>query len=151
MTSNGQLFFEIATTAGVTSLVAGFFIRYQQTASLKWPQAAGKIVTSTTRREYIGRGRYQIVPAIEYEFTFKGKLLRSSHWKFANFSDGQKIQAELIAARYSVGTPVTVYVNLNNPKESVLEHGTTELSWIPLIFGVGFLGLSVLALMGKIR
>src|SRR5262249_29646109 len=119
----------VAITAGCFGI--GFWIRRREATSRFWPQALGTIITSKTIREYVQTGRYQMRPVIEYEFSHNGQVLRSSHWRFGNYSVGRRAGAEAVTSRYPVGASVTVYVNQQDPAKSVLEAGHSTLSWVP--------------------
>jgi hypothetical protein len=128
-----------------------FLIRWREGAARKWPRASGTIITSTTVRKYAGYGREEVLPVIEYEFDYQGQSYRSSHWRFGNYSEGNSASADPVVARYRVGSAVTVYVNQRHPTKSVLEIGTSSLSWIPFGFGLFTLVLAVVAIVAALR
>jgi hypothetical protein len=149
MTADGRVAFEVALSLASACFAAGFWVRRKELMTHKWPQAHGIIVTSSTRRQYVGKGQEEVLPIIEYEFDYGGKSVKSSHWRFGNYSLGNRESAEAIASRYAVGTPVTVFVNPREPTTSVLESGATCLSWIPIAFGIGLMLLSLIPLFEK--
>jgi len=136
---------EILATLMIASFAAGFWIRYKEPAARAWPQAMGKIIKSETLRQSAGQGREEVQPIIEYEFSYQGKLFKSSHWRLGNFSIGNSISAGAVTSRYPVGLPVTVFVNSREPMKSVLETKPSLLCWVP--FGFGFLILLVFFLI----
>lgn len=121
----------------------GLWIRSREAMSRSWPQAPGTILISKTVRESVQPGQYQVSPVIEYEFRYSGQVLRSSHWRFGNYSVGRKATAEAVTSRYPVGAAVTVYVNRRDPSKSVLEAGHSTLSWVPFGLGIFFLILLI--------
>jgi hypothetical protein len=149
VTADAKISLEVASSLAAVCLALGFWIRRKEVSTRGWPQTSGTIVTSRNQRQYAGAGREEVLPIIEYEFEYNGKLLKSSHWRIGNYSVGNSNSAQAVTSRYPVGTSVTVYVNPDNPTNSVLEHGATPLSWIPIGFGIAFIFLSMLALLAK--
>ena len=146
ITSDDRLVLEIFMGIAALSFAFGFWIRRREQAARDWPQASGLIVTSRTLREYAGRGREQVSPVIEYEFTHEGRSFRSSHWRPLNFSVGNSVSAQAVTSRYPVGSSVTVFVNPRNPMRSVLEYQPSWLCWVPFGFGILFAALFTMAL-----
>jgi hypothetical protein len=109
-----------------------------------WPRTPGSIVTSKIDRQYAGTGTYQNVPVIEYEFPYKKLVFRSSHWRVGNYASGIREEAETIISHYPAGSTVTVFVNAKEPAKSVLEHGTSPLSWMLIVFGIILIALALL-------
>jgi hypothetical protein len=122
--------------------VLGFWIRRNERAVRAWPQSTGKIVTSKSFRQAVGQGREEVTPIIEYEFDYQGRLFKTSHWRFGNFSVGNSLSAEAVTSRYPVGSIVTVFVNPRQPEKSALEAGTSSLCWVPFGFGFFFLAIT---------
>ena len=146
MTANGRVVLEVGLSLASACFAVGFWVRRNELVTRNWPQARGTIVTSNTRRQYVAKGREEVLPIIEYQFDYGGKSIQSSHWRFGNYSIGNRESAEAIASRYRVGTSVTVFVNPKEPMTSVLERGATPLSWIPIAFGIGLMLLSLIPL-----
>src|SRR5579864_6272861 len=80
------------------SFALGFWIRRKEQAASKWPQASGVIVASATSRRQAGRGRNEVLPVIEYEFSHDGRSFRSSHWRPLNFSVGNPTSAQAVTS-----------------------------------------------------
>ena len=100
----------------------------------------GTITISRFERIPTGKGGYEYVPIIEYQFEYGGRVYMSSHWKTANYSFGTGQSCNAVLDRYPADATIKVFVNRRNPVKSVLEYGMTPLSWIPIGFGI-FLGL----------
>jgi hypothetical protein len=145
ITSDDRLLLEIFMAVAGFSFAVGFWIRRREQAASSWPKASGVIVTSTTLRQYAGRGRDEVTPVIEYEFTQDGRSFRSAHWRLLNFSVGNSISAQAVISRYPVGSSVTVFVNPRDPMRSVLECQPSWLCWVPFGFGILFVALFTLA------
>ena len=143
-TSEDGLFLAILMALAGFSVAVGFLIRRIEQAASKWPRASGIIVTSATESQSLGRGRTEVFPIIEYEFTHEGRSFRSSHWRKFNFSVGNSISAQAVTARYPVGSSVSVLVNPRNPMRSVLECEPSWLCWVPFGFGIIFVAITAL-------
>jgi len=140
-----RLLLEIFMGIAALAFTVGFWIRRREQTARDWPQTSGVIVTSTTLRQYAGRGTDEVLPVIEYEFTHDGQSFRSDHWRPLNFSFGNSISAGAVTSRYPVGKSVKVFVNQRNPMRSVLEFEPSCLCWVPFSFGILFVVLFVLA------
>jgi hypothetical protein len=150
MTSANRIALEIFAGAAAVCFVSGFWIRRGETVARRWPRVSGKIIVSRAERRWTGQpGLYEVFPIIEYEFTYLGRTFTSSHWRFGNYSVGNSDETAAINSRYPVGSSVAVFVNENNPINSVLEHSATPLSWIPIGFGIAFALLSLIPLLTK--
>jgi len=116
-------------------LCFGLWQRFRELAPRKWPQIDGTIVNSTIKKQWLDPG-YQYVPIVEYEYSYGGKAYSSSKRRAGNYASGASEEAEAILSRYPVGGRVTVFVDPEDPDNSVLEFGATPLSWICIILGV---------------
>jgi hypothetical protein len=145
MMAQDKLLLEAFLTIAAASFALGFWIRRKERASCTWPHASGRIVTCETVRQSVS-GREYATPVIAYEFNYEGRLFKSSHWRFGNFSAGSVESTEAVISRYPIGAPVTVFVNTRQPMKSVLEHQPSSLCWVPFGFGIFFLALLILAL-----
>jgi hypothetical protein len=143
--SDERLVLEIFMGMAALSFAFGYWIRRREQSARDWPQASGVIVTSTTLRQPVGNGTYEVSPVIEYEFSHNGRSFRSDHWRPLNFSVGNSISAQAVTSRYPVGQSVTVFVNPRNPMRSVLEFQPSCLCWVPFGFGIFCVALSALA------
>jgi hypothetical protein len=130
---------------GLGCLGFGILQFVRELSPRRWVRIPGKIIASSIAKQATGRGGYQFVPKIEYEYRYQEQLLKSSCRRFGNYISGCRWSAEDVGARYSVGAEVTVLVNPENPENAVLEVGTTPLSWVPFIFGVFFTTTGILA------
>lgn len=119
----------------------GFWILRRERAARKWPQAAGVIVKSTTEG-----GPKETRPVIE--FKYQGQSYKTSHWRFGNYTMGDRMSAKAVTSRYWAGQPVTVFVNTRQPAKSVLET-SASLCWVPFVIGFGFflMAIAILAML----
>ena len=75
--SDERLLLEILMAGAGFALALGFWIRRREQAARDWSQVSGVIVTSTTLRQYVRPGTYEVSPVIEYEFSHDGRSFRS--------------------------------------------------------------------------
>jgi len=144
VTTDGQLFCEANSTLAFVSLALGFWLRRKELAARQWPQVKGKIISSRIDLVPLSHGGQACLPKIEYEFTYNQALFQTSHWRAGNFSIGNQESAEALTSRFSPGQAVSVYVNPNHPMKSVLEYGSTPMSSIPILLGLGCIALALL-------
>ena len=148
MGGDNNYFAGITLSIAIICFVLGIYIRRKEVAPLNWPRVQGEIVSSKLQRLYIGHGREEVQPIIEYSFTYDNVLFLSSHWRFGNFSIGSSESANAVIERYTVGMLVTVFVNIKRPEKSVLEAGDSLLSWFVIALGAPF-AVFAFALMMK--
>lgn len=144
MSNDGKILCDAVASLGVCCLVLGFWLRRKEVAARRWRKEIGKIVTSDIAKQYVGHGCNEFLPIIWYQFTHNGKTYTTDHWRTGNFSSGSMESAEVITKKYSFGKSVNVFVNPSNPDKSVLEHGVTDMSWIAIWFGIGFVLIALL-------
>jgi hypothetical protein len=134
-----------------TFFALGFWILHREIAVRAWPQAKGKITKSDTLWQSIDRGNREVIPIIEYEFDYQGRLFKTSHWRIGNFSVGNSLSAEAVTSRYPVDASVTVFVNTRHLEKSVLESKLSILCWVPFTLGILFLAVSILLIVGSTK
>ena len=94
--SDDRFALEIFMGIAALAFAFGFWIRRREQVARGWPQASGVIVTSTTLRQPLANGNYEVSPVIEYEFSYDGRSFRSDHWRPLNFSFGNSISAQAV-------------------------------------------------------
>ena len=85
------------------------------------------------------------LPKIRYEYNFEGDKHENSMFKSLASTSNLRSPSERVIRRYPVGVKVTVYVNPNNPSDSVLEPMDSE---VPYYLGVA--GFFLCALIGAV-
>ena len=128
---------------GLLSLAFGAWQLWREVSPRGWPQVSGTIVTSRIVTQKTSKGQIS-VPIIEYEYQWNDGEFRSSRRRASNYISGQRTDAEAVTSRYLVGNSVRVFVSPTDPVKSVLEFGTTPLSWIPLVLGLIFTTVALL-------
>ena len=127
---------------GLALVALGFWLRRRESRIRSWPQVSGVIVTSIVRK-YRGGRSAEDIPIIEYEFAWNGSTFRSSHWRMGNFSSGFPGDADEVVARYPAGRTVPVFVNVRNPKRSMLERNIPDLSWALIAIGIAIAAIAL--------
>jgi Protein of unknown function (DUF3592) len=85
------------------------------------------------------------LPTIRYEYNFEGDRHENSMFKSLVTASSSRSSSERVIRRYPAGANVTVYVNPNNPSDSVLEPMDSE---VPYYLGVA--GFFLCALIGGV-
>jgi len=105
----------------------------------RWPTAEGVVIAAEIVRHTGGRrGVPHTEARIQYQYTVDGQSHRNDVLGFHSGSSRFGVSVQSIVAGYAVGTPVTVYHDPDNPRQSVLEPGT----------GGVFSPIALLALLG---
>jgi hypothetical protein len=168
-TSNGVPLFVFAlpilvllfAVLGVVAFVRG---RRQASASARWPTVAGIVTTSDVIEEAIEDKenddksfirktyRYQVDLRYAYQVGKRDFVGTEANWGGTAIY-GLRELAETAAGRYSVGQPVTVYYDPEQPGNAVLEPDNRQGSLTPLIIAalcavLGGLFLTVLIKVG---
>jgi hypothetical protein len=130
---------------GITLLVAREKLgRVHQAAG--WPATQGKVIESQVSDSVpdskIQNKLFENMPRVRYSYTAGGRNFVGERISFGDDTGGANTQATL--ARYPVGKQVTVYVNPNDPEDSVLERDA------PKGMLGGCLGLAALAIVAVI-
>ena len=146
MNADDKIGLSVLLTLSSALFALGFLLLRRETSPCKWPQVKGVITKSS-----IEGSQKEKYPVIEYEFIYQGQSHKSSHWRFGNYSTGYKSSAEAITSRYPVGMPVTVFVNVRKPANSVLDARASSLCWIPFAAGLFLLVIVILALLNSDR
>jgi hypothetical protein len=107
----------------------GYFLyrRSQQSSSYRqsaqtWPSTSGTVLMSSVQTKRTGRSR-STYPVVVYQYSVNGQNYQSQRIKAGEQFMSIRVagEAQATAARYPVGSTVTVYYNPANPGESALE------------------------------
>ena len=121
------------------SALVGVFLRSRARKQLAWEGVDGTVCAASV----IFDGE-DYRPRIEYAYSYHGRALRGAKVRSPAAVFNWRGPAERVVAKYRPGSAVTVFVNPENPGESVLERGGDPkffllmlfLSVLFLIFGV---------------
>ena len=119
--------------------------------SQAWPSAGGTVLKSRVSRSTTfmkGRNVTRYTPLVDYEYSVNGKQYKGKQimfgWAPAYLSEGRALA---YMDRYPAGSPVTLFYNPSQPRESVLErHFSGQLGdfLIGLLASAIFWGMVVL-------
>jgi hypothetical protein len=122
----------LAAAIGPGVLALGLLRLYIEVRPRRWTSVPAVITTSHITRQYVGRGRQETIPVIEFEFLHEKSTVRL----LADiYTTGSAESAAAAIARYPLGAAVTVYVNPNKPCQASLETHITPASWLLLLIG----------------
>lgn len=116
------------TLAGVMVLAMLWASRRQVAEASRWPQTAGRVVSSTVEhyRQRVGGARtgdlvtfYEAV--VEYSYSVDGREYHSTRLSFGGKAAGAQALAEAQAAQYPAGSQVMVHYDPNNPANAVVD------------------------------
>lgn len=133
----------------------GWSRQAQAWESRNWPETAGRVVHSKveehTRRKS-GQIKRLYSADIRYEYSVSGQGYQGKNITWMDGRTGSRGPAESRASQYSVGTPVTVYYNPDNPKEACLVRTAGWAPWLMMGGGaVIFLGMLSSVIFGTLR
>ncbi len=87
-----------------------------------WPSTSGRVLMSSVQSEHSSRS-HSSYPVVVYQYEVNGQSYQSQTIKAGEQYLNVRVagQAQATVARYPIGASVTVYYNLANPADSVLE------------------------------
>ena len=143
-------------------VVIGLFLVQEAISALTWQQTTATIIDSKVARQtHINtlnnsiRTRYDYIVTAKYQYTFNNKQYTSSRYaigpgdKIAGpYNEKSEAREWLKNSKYKIGNKINIYLNPNNPSESVISN---KLHWsllfVPFIMAILFM---ILALIIKI-
>ncbi|MHC4253174.1 MAG: DUF3592 domain-containing protein [Planctomycetota bacterium] len=138
-----RIFPLIFIAAGAITLYFGVRGIARARASVDWPTARGRIVSSTVdrRRSSSGsrRGSSTTYHAeVLYELSVDGTAHDGSRVAYGDYGSSNPSHARRVVNRYPKGTQVAVHYMPGNPEECLLEAGMKAQSWFVPLFGLVF-------------
>lgn len=118
-------------------VLAAAYLRGRIRSSHNWQPTQGTVTASASRYHHGRGGRYHY-PVVSYAYQVGGRTFTHDRIAFGVGPASAHATAEAAAARYAVGSPLTVYVNPRNPADAVLERRETSLT-IYFIAGIVFI------------
>jgi Protein of unknown function (DUF3592) len=112
-----------------------------------WPYAAGQVtgvdVGESQSTDSDGDRHTSYYPIVRYAYVVNGQSFAGDKLAFGpRTGSGRLAKAQAMANRYTVGAPVTVYYNPENPEDAVLEKRAAG-TMTTLIVGIVFLAVTV--------
>ncbi len=138
--------------AGIGLSYWGYGMLQEAKASENWPSVTGTILSSdvSSHRSTSGSGSKKKTStvyeaSISYKYEVDGKSYTSSRITAGDYSSSSSKRAYRMVNKYPKGSNATVYYNPDEPYISVLEPGTTFMSYLPFGMGLlfGFVGIMV--------
>lgn len=143
--------------AGIGLSIWGHGMLEEARASADWPTVSGTIVSSdvSVSKSTSGSGSKRKTstvyePSITYKYEVDGKPFTSSRVTTNDYSSSSSKRAYRIVKKYPEGSTAKVYYNPDEPYLSVLEPGTTFMSYLPFGAGLLFAVVGGLVLLGGI-
>ena len=138
-------------TIFVFALIGGYE-RAKETR--EWTELPMTVTKSEILEKDVDSGPPEYKPIVEYSFTLDGKQLTGTGIKQVEGFTRHKSKALRTVDRYPVGSQGTVWVNPENPKETVLKHNTKAVlytMWFPGLFVIAGLGIAVGAIRAHFK
>jgi len=110
----------LVVLGGVLGLLAMLMARRSKSES-GWPCVTGRVTASSVVRTVDG-----YMPSVTYEYTHSGALHRGTKIRSAALEFNWAAPAERDVAKYAIDKDVQVFLDPENPSESVLEPGSTS-------------------------
>lgn len=136
---------------GGAGLFAGFERARLGSASESWVEVEGEIISSRVassrgRSAASSRTEWRYYARLGYRYEYEGRSYSGSKISYDDPPGGSdesgKREAEEFLSDFPRGATVSVYVDPENPEQSVLLRGTTGSGvWIPLAFGIVAFGV----------
>lgn len=130
---------------GIGFSIYGFYSLQDALNSKTWPSVDGKIISSEIKTRISSTStKNEYEPIIRYEYSVEGKIYISDKILFGSAIYLRKKVAENFLNNYKVGKKVQAFYNPNNPNISVLEPGANWDAYKILLFGLGFIIISLI-------
>jgi len=116
--------------------------RLRGAATFDWPQAHAEIVGSLVRVDKDPDGD-TFAAQIAYNYQVAGISHHGTRVRYGAYATSNRKQAERTVVSYPVGSRHPVFVNPNDPKDAVLECGTSPTNLLITMLGCVFLVIGV--------
>lgn len=123
---------------GAIALLIGFFSWRHARRQLGWEAVPGRVCIA----EVAMVGTRYFRPRIEYTYEHGGRQFRGAKVRSLLVLANWRGPAERLLDKYPFGSPVTVFVNPEDPRDSVLERGG-DAKFFPLMLVVSAIFLIV--------
>lgn len=130
---NSILTYLLALGLGPGLLGFGLWQLYRETRLKRWQRVKAIIIQSRIERQLAGRGGYQYVAIIEFEFSHENSLIRIMADLYIT---GTRDSAESKVSKYPPGSTALIFVNPKDPTSACLEKQITPKSWLFIALGL---------------
>ena len=120
----------------------------------EWTELPMVITSSEIFDQRIDSGPREYKPIVKYSFTYDGQEMKGEGVKRTEGFTKHQSKAQRVIDKYPVGMKGTVWVNPENPKQTVLKHNTKAVLytvWFPGLFVIAGLGIAIGAIRGFVR
>ncbi|GAB5494316.1 MAG: hypothetical protein Phog2KO_45310 [Phototrophicaceae bacterium] len=125
----------------ILSQFGGQILNYLR--STNWQQSSGTIVSSTVESVFETSGE-RFVGNVVYVYDFENMTYEGDQVNFfGTIYVGNQGDAQQMIAPYPVGSTVTLYVDPNDPTQSVLDRDVSGIIWALVGFGIILTLLSI--------
>ncbi len=142
---------------GVIFIAIGIYLLVLAITNSDWDQIQGKIIktnisSDVTLSNYTGRNhQIQYAVNLTYAYSINGASYQNTRVSIGSgdtlkggFQEKSNAREWLSNSSYTIGNEVTVFVNPDSPKDTVLETGINIGTIIPIILGLFFIGFALL-------
>lgn len=118
--------------------------------SRRWAAAPATVLSSEVHQRVGSRGRTLFEPVVQFHYRFKDTDYTAHRLAFGDVTARTHEEAEVIAARFVVGSVWEVRVCPRRPKMHVIHPGPTGRTWFAVAFFVVYTGLAITFLVEAI-
>jgi len=147
---NAWLLDGFCIVAGGAGLTYNAWSVFQSWAAQRWPVISG-VVTSTNMEVKPSRLGHYYEPHISYTYTVAGTTYKGELRRFGESDYSIRSSAEARLARYTVGAPVKVHYDPNDPDLAILELGLSPWTYIYAVGSAGILTVGIVLLLGLLH
>ena len=120
----------------------------------EWTELPMVVTSSEVFDQRIDSGPREYKPIVKYAYTYEGRPMEGEGVKRTEGFTRHVSKAQRVVDKYPVGMEGTVWVNPENPKQTVLKHNTKAVlytAWFPGLFVVAGLGIAIGGIRGFLR
>jgi hypothetical protein len=141
---------------GLLLFAVGIWMLTEAMASSEWPAIEGKVVTPNVVGRYrqatnVRTRSLEYIVEVTYRYQVGGRSYQAKRYSLGmgnttadGFSDRTEAREWISHSPYQPGQALEVYVDPQDPQNTVLNAGIQGTTWIPLIIGSLFLLLGYL-------
>lgn len=127
----------ILSLFGIGALVFGVWSHGRVKAANSWPTTQGVVGSSSITSSRSSKGRTTYRCKVAYSFMVNGVKYYGDKMDPLGNSGGSNSSAQEKLRKYPAGGPCTVHYDPADPTANCLELGSTVLSWIFTLIGMG--------------
>ena len=142
-------------------VVIGLLVVQEAISALTWQQTTATIIDSKVMRQshintinnhiHTGYTRYDYIVTAKYQYTFNNKQYTSSRYAIGTgdtisgpYNEKSEAREWLKNSKYKIGNKINIYLNPNNPSESVISHKLHWSMFVPFFIAILFMILALI-------